>query len=416
VVLTSTKSATDSPYSWLRLAYTLLISGISSVGMWSVVVLMPALEADFHLTRTEASYPYILVMTGFVFGGVLFGRGADRFGVTPVLMVATALTSAGFALGAWASSFILFLGSLLMVGAGTAAGFAPLLADISHWFRRRRGIAISIGSSGSYLSGVLWPILISRVLEHGTWRDAHLIIAGILLITVIPLSLLLRRSVPEAVFAEADLASSAKRAETGLSPRLLIGLLAIAGVGCCVAMAMPQVHLVALCVDRGFGVGVGSEILSVTLVAGILSRLVAGYFSDRLGGVRTLLIGSALQTLSLALYLPSDGLTSLYVVSLIFGLAQGGILPAYSMIIREYLPSRHAGGAMSFVMAGTVVGMALGGWLSGWIYEQTGSYDMAFINGLAWNTLNMLVIGTIFLLSLRDRSLQGGAHPTQGLQ
>jgi MFS family permease len=412
VVSTSTKPATDSAYSWVRLAYTLLISGLSSVGMWSVVVLMPAFESDFQLTRTEASYPYMLVMTGFVIGGVLFGRCADRFGVTRVLMASTALTSAGFAISAWVGSFPFFLGSLLMVGAGTAAGFAPLLADISHWFSRRRGIAISIAASGSYLSGVLWPVLISSVLTHGTWRDAHLIIAAIVLVTVIPLSLLLRCPVPEAVLAEADLVSSAKMAQVGLSPRLLSGLLAVAGVGCCVAMAMPQVHLVALCVDRGLGVGLGSEILSMTLVAGILSRLVAGYFSDLLGGLPTLLLGSALQTLALALYLPSDGLTSLYVVSLIFGLSQGGILPAYSMIIREYLPSRDAGGAVSFVMAATVVGMALGGWLSGWIYENTGSYDMAFINGIAWNFLNIFVIVAIFLCSVRNGSLRSSAHPT----
>lgn len=412
MVSTSTKPATDSAYSWLRLAYTLLISGLSSVGMWSVVVLIPAFESDFHLTRTEASYPYMLVMTGFVVGGVLFGRCADRFGVTRVLMASTALTSAGFAVSAWVESFPLFLGSLLLVGAGTAAGFAPLLADISHWFSRRRGIAISIAASGSYLSGVLWPILISYVLAHGTWRDAHLVIAVIVLVTVIPLSLLLRRPVPEAALAEADLASSAKMAQVGLSRPLLSGLLAVAGVGCCVAMAMPQVHLVALCVDRGLGVGVGSEILSMTLVAGILSRLVAGFFSDRLGGVRTLLLGSTLQTFALALYLPSDGLVSLYVVSLVFGLSQGGILPAYSMIIREYLPSRDAGGAVSFVMAATVVGMALGGWLSGWIYENTGSYDMAFINGIAWNFLNIFVIGAIHLGSIRGRSLRSSARPT----
>jgi MFS family permease len=326
--------------------------------------------------------------------------------VTPVLIVATALTSTGFAVSAWVGSFPLFLGSLLIVGTGTAAGFAPLLADISHWFRKRRGVAISIAASGSYLAGVLWPILISHVLEHGTWRDAHLFIAVIVLISVIPLSLLLRRRIPEAVMAEADRASSSKMAQIGISPRLLTGLLAIAGISCCVAMAMPQVHLVALCVDRGLGIAVGSEMLSMTLVAGIFSRLVAGYFADRLGGVRTLLLGSALQAVALALYLPSNGLASLYVVSLIFGLSQGGILPAYSMIIREYLPSREAGGAVSFVMMATVVGMALGGWLSGWIYENTGSYSMAFINGIAWNLLNIGMIGALLLCSSPDNSLR----------
>jgi MFS family permease len=399
VLLRNPGEITDSAYSWLRLAYTLLISVISSVGLWSVVVLMPTFEADFHLTRAEASYPYMLVMAGMLIGGNLFGPAVDRHGVTPVLVVSTILVSLGFAMGAWAESLPWLLGSLLIVGVGTSAGFSPLIADISHWFRRRRGFAISIASSGSYLSGVLWPMLISSVVERGTWRDAHLVIAVVVLVTVVPLSLLLRRAVPSEVRAEADRVSSGNRARTGLSSRSLGGFLALAGVGCCVAMSMPQIHLVALCVDRGFGLAAGSQMLSATLMAGIVSRLVSGAFVDRLGGVRTLLIGSALQMLALALYLRSDGLVSLYVVSIIFGLSQGGILPSYSLIIREYLPSGEAGRAVGFVMTATVAGMALGGWLSGWIYEITGSYAMAFVNGLAWNLLNILLIGALFLRS-----------------
>jgi MFS family permease len=167
---------------------------------------------------------------------------------------------------------------------------------------------------------------------------------------------------------------------------------------------MPQVHIVSFCVDLGYGPAVGSQMLSLMLMGGVVSRLVSGFLADRLGGVKTLLIGSTLQMLALCLYLPTSGLTSLYLVSLIFGLSQGGIVPAYAIIVREYLPAREAGARVGFVMMATIVGMALGGWMSGWIYDVTGSYHAAFLNGIGWNLLNMAIIAGILLRS-RPRPL-----------
>ena len=170
-------------------------------------------------------------------------------------------------------------------------------------------------------------------------------------------------------------------------------------------MSMPQVHLVSLCVDLGYGPVAGAEMLSLMLMGGVVSRLASGLIADRLGGVRTLLIGSMLQCIALFLYLPYDGLVSLYVVSLIFGLSQGGIVPSYALIVREYLPAKEAGARVGFVIMATIVGMALGGWMSGWIYDMTGNYQAAFLNGIAWNILNIAVIATIFLKSRRDTAL-----------
>jgi MFS family permease len=189
--------------------------------------------------------------------------------------------------------------------------------------------------------------------------------------------------------------------DSGFSPSTLQWLLALAGVGCCVAMSMPQVHIVAYCADLGYGVAVGAEMLAVMLGAGIISRLVSGLLADVIGGVRTLLIGSVLQGLALLLYLPFDGLTSLYVVSLMFGLSQGGIVPSYAIIVREYLPAAEAGRRIGFVIMATILGMALGGWMSGWIYDVTGSYQMAFLNGIAWNALNVLIVVMILLRTRR---------------
>lgn len=135
--------------------------------------------------------------------------------------------------------------------------------------------------------------------------------------------------------------------------------------------------------------------LSLMLLGGVVSRLVFGALSDRLGGIRTLLIGSSMQCMALFLFLPFDGMVSLYAVSLIFGLSQGGIVPAYAIVVREFMPAQQAGTRVGVVMMATVLGMALGGWMSGWIYDQTGGYELAFVNGIAWNVLNMGILALI---------------------
>lgn len=391
----------DSRYSWTRLAISLVIATVGNVGIWSIIVVMPAIQAEFGVDRAAASLPYTLTMVGFALGNMAIGRVVDRFGVTTALIGAALLIAAATGAAALSPSVLVLSVLQLVIGFGTAASFGPLIADISLWFLKRRGIAVAITASGNYLSGAVWPVILADILAGQGWRVVYLVIASVTLCTVIPLALALRRRVPLAARAHADSLSAARAGTTGLSPRMLALLLGIAGLGCCVAMSMPQVHIVSYCVDLGYGPAVGSQMLSLMLLGGVASRLVSGLLADRLGGVRTLLIGSALQGLALMLYLPSDGLTSLYIVSLVFGLAQGGIVPSYAVIVREYMPGAEAGRRVGFVLMTTIVGMALGGWMSGWIYDVTGSYDMAFLNGIAWNGLN---IGIMVLILLRTRT------------
>lgn len=391
----------DSRYSWARLAVTLAIATIGNVGMWSVIVIMPAVQAEFGVSRADSSLPYTLTMLGFGLGNLLIGRAVDRFGISTALIGASLLSGIGY-LAAAASPSILILSVVhFLIGLGSAASFGPLIADISHWFQRRRGIAVAVAASGNYLSGAIWPMALAGLMSDSGWRAVCLALAVIVTVLLIPLALLLRRRVPELSMAAAANFSLANRAACGLSPRALAWLLAFAGLGCCVAMSMPQVHIVALCVDRGFGPAVGAEMLSLMLLGGVVSRLISGLIADRLGGVLTLLIGSVLQMLALFLYLPAGGLASLYVVSLVFGLAQGGIVPAYALIVREYMPAREAGARVGFVIMATILGMALGGWMSGWIHDITGSYQLAFLNGIVWNALNIAIMLFILTRTLR---------------
>ena len=339
-------------------------------------------------------------MIGFALGNLVIGRIVDRFSVTIALIGAALGIALSFYLTTLAPSILMISAAHLLVGICTGVGFGPLIADISHWFLRRRGIAVALVASGNYLSGAIWPTLLADILAESGWRQVYVLLAVITLATVIPLSLLLRRRVPDEAHGIAQTASDLRAKSAGMSPRMLTWLLGLAVIGCCVAMSMPQVHIVAYCVGLGYGPAVGAEMLSLMLLGGVVSRLVSGLAADKLGGLRILLIGSTLQCLALFFYLPYDGMVSLYVISAMFGLAQGGIVPSYALVVREYLPAREAGARVGFVVMLTIVGMALGAWMSGWIYDLTGSYQWAFLNGILFNGLNLAIV---LLLLLRSR-------------
>ncbi|MFA3917649.1 MFS transporter [Ruegeria hyattellae] len=392
-------SVHDSRYSWFRLLITVLIGTVANVGIWAVIVIMPAVEAEFGASRADASLPFTLTMIGFALGNLFLGQMVDRLGVTRALIGAACLSAACYTLASFAPSIAALSLIHLGLGFGTAIGFGPLIADISHWFQRRRGIAVALVASSNYLSGAIWPTLLAGMLRDSGWQQVYLALAMVTLITVIPLSLLLRRQMPEEDLRSAAAQVQVNARSAGMSPRMLQFALGLAGIGCCVAMSMPQVHIISYCVGLGYGPAAGAEMLSLMLLGGVVSRVISGLVADRLGGLRTLLIGSALQGTALFLFLPYDGLVPLYVISALFGLSQGGIVPSYALVVREYLPPREAGARVGFVLMMTIFGMAIGGWMSGWLYDVTGSYTAAFVNGIAWNGLNLVI-----LLALLHRS------------
>jgi MFS family permease len=391
--MATTSDLIDSRTAWLRLAAALALSTLGGVGMWSVVVALPAIQAEFGVTRAAASFPYTLTMLGFGVGGIMMGRLSDRYGVRLPMVGATCALAIGYVAASLSSSVLMYaiVQGLLIGMLGSSATFGPLLADISHWFVRRRGLAVSIVASGNYLAGAVWPPLVQYLIETVGWRSAHLYIGAICLVTMLPLTYAMRRAPPHVGETSNTPAASRAPRSLGISPFALQTLLMIAGLACCVAMSMPQVHIVAYCADLGYGPAVGAQMLSIMLASGIVSRLASGWICDRIGGLRTLLLGSVLQGVALLLYIPFDGVTSLFVVSALFGLFQGGIVPSYAMIVREYFAPNQAGARVGLVVMATVFGMALGGWMSGAVFDLTGSYRAAFINGLLWNLLNVSI-------------------------
>ncbi len=414
----------ESPYAWTRLIVSLLLMTIGGSGMYSVAVVLPRIQAEFAVARADASLPYTLTMIGFGIGGILMGRLSDRFGVMVAILIGTAGLSAGFIAAGTAGSLWQFsVAQGMLIGLlGTSATFVPLVADTSQWFTRRRGIAVAICMSGNYAAGAVWPPILQHFIDGAGWRQAYIGIGVFCLLSMLPLALVLRRRPPtaepsgsaspasepgatgSAPVSAPLVAASVSDRPLGFSPAGLQALLCLAGVACCVAMSMPQVHIVAYCSDIGFGAARGAEMLSLMLAFGIVSRLASGWISDHIGGLRTLLLGSVLQGVALLLFVPDGGMTTLYVVSALFGLFQGGIVPAYALIVREYFTPREAGARVGTVLMATLFGMALGGWMSGAIFDLTGSYRAAFLNGIAWNLVNVGVVA--FLLYRAPRRLR----------
>jgi MFS family permease len=381
----------------------MLIGTIGGVGMWSVVVALPAVQAEFGVARADASLPYTLSMLGYAFGGVAMGRLSDRYGIVRPMVLGILVFSLGYVLAGAAAAnlwqFALVYG--VLIGVGSSVTLGPLMADLSNWFERRRGVAVALVASSNYFAGTLWPPLVQHFIAAAGWRLTHLGIGLFCAATMLPLVFLLRRR-PEMRRASAAEARAARVQRTlAFSPRALQILLCVAGLACCVAMSMPQVHIVACCGDLGYGVARGAEMLSLMLACGIVSRIGSGFLADRIGGPATLLIGSLLQGAALLLYLFFDGLASLYVISALFGFFQGGIVPMYAVIVRDYFPPREIGTRLGLVLMATLFGMALGGWMSGLIFDLTGSYRAAFANGLLWNLVNVSIVVSLLLRSGR---------------
>ena len=396
--------AAPSIYPVVRLITSLVLVTMGGAAMYGIIVVLKPVSIEFGVGRGVASLPYFMFMIVGGIGGVVMGRLADRFGVLVPALIGCVGLPAGMAGAAFAEEFWQFCVSLGVLSGllGTSALFAPMAADISHWFTRRRGLAVAIVITGTYFAGALWPPIVQASLDARGWRETFVLIAILMAVVMLPLVALLYRKPASLIEAQAARTAPGAGRPLGVAPGTLQCLICAAGLGCCVAMAAPQVHIVAHVTDLGYAAQHGAAMLSVMLGTGIVSRIGSGFISDRIGGLRTLLLGSVLQALALVAFLGADTLTLLFVVSAVFGLSQGGIVPSYTIIIRTFFPAHEAGRRVGWAMLFTFAGMALGGWMAGALYDLTGSYTASFINAVAFNVMNAAIV---VLLAQRHRAL-----------
>ena len=398
----------DSRRAWTRLAVAVLIGSLGSVGMWSVVVALPVVQEEFAASRGTASLAFTMVMLGFGSGGVLTGKITDRYGIVTAIGLGIGILGLGYIGAGLSSSIWQFILVHFLIGLSSSATFGPLMAEASHWFNRYRGLAVAIAASGNYIGGTIWPSILSWGMQTHGWRTSHIAV-GIFTAVAMTLALVMLRMLMGAAVQRDHVNAPPPRVDLRLSTNALTAILALASIACCVAMSMPQVHIVAYCGDLGYGVARGAEMLSLMLGFGIISRIGSGFLADRIGGIRTLLIGSVAQGSALLFYLFFDSLTSLYIISAMFGLFQGGIVPSYAIIVREAMPASEAATRVGIVIFASVFGMSFGGWISGVIFDATGSYGAAFLNGLAWNALNItIMVGLLIRARARSARVDAG--------
>ena len=382
----------EPPYAYLRLVTALTLMAVSGVGMYAIVVALKPIAIEFGATRSAASIAYAVTMIGFGLGGIVMARWSDQVGVMWPCLTGSFMLVLGFFLAARSTAiWQLYLAQGLLIGGlGNAAMYAPLVADATLWFNRRRGIAVAIVASGIYMAGVFWPPILQYYIDQSDWRTTYGGLAIFLLLVMPPLCLILyRRPVAVLLSEPSDVDATGK--PLGMAPNGLQGLLCCLGVACCVAMAVPQAHIVAHATDLGHAAQRGAEMLALMLATGTISRLLFGWISDRIGGLATMLVGSSLQALTLFCFMFADALPALYLMAGLFGLSQGGIVPSYAIVIRRYFLPRQIGWRFSLVLSATFLGMALGAWVAGLLYDWTGSYRAAFINAVGVNIAHMFI-------------------------
>ena len=388
-------SSVETPYGWVVVFVSLAVHSIGLAAPTILFVALKPIAADLETARAVPSMAYSLLMIGTGIGGIAMGRWMDRYGVMqPVLfgsvMICLGALLASHAEGRWS----LFIATGLLMGLlGKAAMIAPLVANVTRWFDRRRGLAVAIITSGQGLAGAVWPPVVQYFNDLVGWRGTFLYFAVFGAVTMIPAAFLLRPRPPIAV---SDRPPGAVRADErrvlDLPPHVAQVMLWVAVVGCCTAMSVPIVHLVSHVTDQGYTLEQGARVLSVLFVAAFLSRLGFGVLADRIGPVRTLLIGSVSMAAMLLAFAFATSYTGLFVAALLFGLGFSGIMPCYPLVIRLLFPVSQAGGRIAAQYMFAASGMALGGWLGGVFFDLTGSYSYAFLVAFAFNMVNLVVM------------------------
>ena len=384
-------------YPLIRLTTVLALMTLGCSAMYAGVMVLEPLALELETGRGNSSLIYGSFMIGFALGGVFMGRLADRLGIMVPAIIGSLALPAGFYLAAHASSILeISLAFCLLCGfLGSSFSMAPLIADISHWFSRRRGLAVGIAFSGSYVAGAIWPPILQRMFDAQGWRESFIDLALLTLILMALLSLLLYPKPTTNVQLTTAGSNNSNLTNSAISAGSLQSLICLAGFGCCVAMAMPQIHIVPYVMDLGHPAMRGAEMLGLMLGFGIISRIGSGWLSDRIGGVATLLLGSTLQLAVLIAFLTGNSLVFLYGISIAFGLSQGGIVPSYTIILRAFFPPKQAGWRISTSFLFTVAGMAFGGWIAGILYDLTGSYTVSFLNAIGFNILNLWIAASL---------------------
>lgn len=394
--------------SWVVAAVSVALLGLSFGAPWITSVALKPIAEEMGGARSVPALASSLAWFGSAVGGILMGQVANRFGIRWTVMFGSAMICLGLLISTGGQPWQLWLGHGLFMGLlGNAGLNAPLYVYVSAWFDRRRGSALALISSGGYLAGFVWPTIFERSIANFGWRSTMIAYAVFQLVLIVPLAAWFLRPPPKAAAVAAHHANGAKPTVLGWPPNVVFALIAIASFMCCVTMSMPQAHLVALCTDLGITATMGAAMLSVLLGAGLISRQVWGLVADRIGGLSTALLSSALQAAGMTGFLLTQDEVGLFVVSAAFGIGFSALIPAYVLAIRDLYPASEAYWRVPTLLLLSGTGMAVGGWLAGYLYDLYGYYAPAFATGVAFNLINLSML---MMLVARQRMVGAPAR------
>jgi MFS family permease len=395
-MLPSSKSV-ETRASWAVASVALAVLGMSFGAAWISVVALKDIAGEAGGARSVPALAGALAWLGSGIGGILMSRIADRLGTRFTVIFGSLMIAVGLSISSFGPSWPLWIGHGLFIGLIGLGGInAPLYIYVSRWFDRRRGSALALISSGTYIAGAFWPPIFERVIANFGWRQAMLWYAFAEVIVVAPLAAIYFRAPPEVIQpAMASGFGPGKARVLGWPPNVVFASMCGAAILCCIPMAMPQGHLVAFCSDLGISRSMGALMLSILLGTAFLSRQIWGVISDRIGGLATVLIGSAWQAASMTAFLLTQNEVGLFTVAAAFGLGFSGIIPAYVLAVRELFPASEASWRIPTVLLFSGGGMAAGSWLAGLLYDHLGYYAPAFAVGIGTNILNLLIISVL---------------------
>ncbi len=395
--MSSLLPSVETPRSWVVATVALALMATAFGAPWITVVALKTIAAEVNGQRAIPAFAGALVWIGSGVGGILMGQIAERVGIRWTVVGGAIMIAVGLALSTLGPSVPLFVGHGLFIGLLGIGGInAPFYVYVSRWFDRRRGSALALISSGSFLAGAIWPSIFERIIAHAGWRQAMLYYAVVELILIVPAALIVLEPPPQTPH-RAVAAATTRGTDTvlGWPPNLVFVLQAAAIFTCCVPMAMPQAHLVAFCSDLGISPAHGAAMISVLLGMAFVSRQFWGALSDRVGGLYTMLAGSACQTVGLSLFLLTQNELGLFTVAATFGLGFSGLVPANILASRELFPVGEAYWRIPTLLLCSGSGMAAGGWIGGVLYDYFGHYAPAFAAGVAVSMINFMIIGTL---------------------
>jgi MFS family permease len=396
-MLSPTVASVETRTSWVVASVVLVIMAIAFGAPWVSVVALKDIAAEVHGERSVPAFASALMWLGSGFGGILMGRVAERVGIRFTVILGAAMIALGLAVSTLGPSWPLYVGHGLFIGLIGIGGInAPFYVYVSRWFDRRRGSALALISSGSYLAGAIWPPVFARAIAYAGWRQTMLYYALLELVLIVPVAAIVLRPAPDVPHhSSAPIAAPATKSVLGWPPNLVFALQMCAIFTCCIPMSMPQAHLVAFCSDLGISAAHGAAMVSVLLGAAFISRQFWGLISDRIGGLYTMLIGSACQAVGMAAFVFTQDEAGLFAVAAIFGFGFSGLVPANILASREMFPGGDAYWRMPTLLLCSGSGMAMGGWFAGLLYDHFGFYAPAFAAGLGVNLLNLAIISTL---------------------